>query len=406
MGNNKSTFLTNFNLEKQQKECLIIHNTNNNPIGTVNSTTSLPVGLNSNNFQINSTTNGFLKRIRNHNKTKKHVVERLNLEDDMMIKNKIKKNKKMLNSPISKFSINKNKKQTDVSTITVLDDVAAAATNAAEVVVVHTTKYGDSVDSIKLEEIKNEPEYTSINECHSIDIEKKISKQNDESFYESALEVYEFLTNQRDSNKKIKNKNLDYNLYSEVVNHSSSPTTTTTTNNNTPNSLLLISNAIHFKKYHLQPLSNLINRLKKSKNHNKKTKLPQLPTKAFNPVKEFIYEQAKYANKNNDESDIYFKILDNNNLINKQNDDYQSLPEYEPILSIKQSQLLLLSSSSSSLSSSVKSLEINQQPPPLPPLPDKKTLNYTLIEPINLNNQVYYSFVSTKGSVSYLSIII
>jgi hypothetical protein len=405
MGNNKSTFLTNFNLEKQQKDCLIIHDTanNNNPIVTVNSTTSLPVGLNSNNFQINSTTNGFLKRIRNHNKIKKHVVERLNLEDDMMInnKNKIKKNKKMLNSPISKFSINKNKKQTDVSTNTVLDDIAAAATStiAAEVVGVHTTKYGDSVDSIKLEEIKNEPEYTSINECHSIDIEKKISKQNDESFYESALEVYEFLTNQRDSNKKIKNKNLDYNLYSEVVNHSSTPTTTTTNNNNnTPNSLLLISNAIHFKKYHLQPLSNLINRLKNSKNRNKKTKLPQLPTKAFNPVKEFIYEQAKYANKNNDESDIYFKILDNNNLINKQNDDYQSLPEYEPILTIKQSQLLLLSSSSSSsLSSSVKSLEINQQPPPLPPLPDKKTLNYTSIEPINLNNQVYYSFVSTKG---------
>ena len=430
MGNNKSLLL---NFQQQQKQAECPSSLVESKMGTVNSTSSLPLGLNVNAFSSSpASTAGFLKRIRhhaNHNKSKSRKkmssLERLN-ESHLSIKecDRGKNNKK------KKFLVFTDKKTATTTTTTKITNDNDQIT--AQLIICSKPTTNDIVI---------EPEYTSISDCHStqpnnnmaIDAKSnvKFGQLVEESFYESALEVYELTVA---SEKKIKYKNLDFNLYSEVASK--------TNETATPHSILVISNALHFKKYYLNNFFNRIKNTKKIINRNKRTaqsppEPPQLPSKAFNPAKEFIYEQTKYANSNKDnESNIYFKIgknlaeeedelLDETDCSTKKQSQSPSPPPVPPlpkqvktkesIQTIAQCDALKLSnlimscsasseSSTSSASSSSqfeRSFSFEEKPlqaPPLPPLPDKSTLPYSPIQSFNLNNQVYYSFIGNPST--------
>ena len=359
MGNNKSLLL-NFQQQQKQQECSLIIN-----VGTANTTASLPIGLNkfsSSPLSTNTQTSaGFLKRIIHNDFIK---PRKLNAQDLLTNETNHKmKSKKKFSIKNKLFDKNLNNNNNSNASITVK----------------HQIKF-----SINTNEIVIEPDYTSLNDCNLI--EQKIKQ---ESFYESALEMYELISNNKNN---LKTNTLDCNLYSQV-------------NKPESNSILLIPNQIQFKRYHLQSIANFFHRIKNTKiNHKKLNKQqslpPELPTNSFNPAKEFIYEQTKYK----DESNIYFKIGKQSEDEEDETDfkrtveppplppkliqsDYQTMSDYEGITSIKD---VLTSSSASSTSSSLtESIEANH-PPPLPPLPAK--LSCSQIEPFDLNNQVYYSF--------------
>lgn len=442
MGNNKS-FLLNF---QQQKQAECPSDLVEIKMGAVSSTSSLPVGLNVNTFSSSpASANGFLKRIRHHAnynklKSKKKIssLERLN-EPQLSVKdcNRVNNNK---NNKKRKFLVfNEKKPPTPTKTrFTDNDQIAQLITSSKQ-----TTN-----------DIIIEPEYTSISDCHSavqhnlitnnnsnnnnmaIEVKPNFKKVNsvEESFYESTLEIYE-LTVAKEKKFKNKNQHLDFNLYSEVA--------TKTNETTTPHSILVISNALHINKYYLNNFFNRIKNTKNMINRNKRTAHlppapPQLPSKAFNPAKEFIYEQTKYANSLKDnESNIYFKIGKFTGGGGEEEDDLQdekdsSIKKPPPIPlpslpkqvktqencktvaecdDLKHSNPIMSSSASSESSSSSSSSQFERsfsfedkllQAPPLPPLPDKSTLPYTPIESFNLNNHVYYSFIGNT-STRYLN---
>ena len=395
MGNNKSILIR---LQEPTTSNLHQEKALNN--GNTNSTSSLPVGLNkyssvalasspastssikTTNSATNSSSAGFLKRlIRNTNndlfsmKSKKNSIDKLN--DEISTK---KKKYLILPRNNNKFLINNNNKNSSNN-----------ESNANEAI-----KSSSSIIKFSMNEILIEPEYTSISDCNLV-VNTNSSNTNKESLYESAIEIYDLIKkdNAITTTTTKKQINLDANLYSEVLSNNNN-NANKPNNSNHDTRLLLITQAI--QKYNL---NSLFHRFKLAKNKTKLKQqpvLPLIPAKAFNPTKEFIYEQTKLNNQDDNETNIYFKISKTGD--EEEDDeidglkppdlppklvDYQAVAEYECMKS------LLISSSSTSSSSSNSSTE----PPPIPPLPDKPLL--TSIEPINLNNQLYYSFVSSDG---------
>lgn len=409
MGNNKSILIKLHDTAQQDK---ILTS------GSTSSTSSLPVGINKyasstsssssaasspqsvSSIKTTSATSssaGFLKRLMRstHNdlfssKTKKISTDKLNGEA------KTKKKKYLL------LPRNTNKLLTGISNKNC--NFNESKNDANEPI------KSSSIIKFSMNEILIEPEYTSISDCNIVNT---TNSNNKESLYESAIEIYDLI--KKDNATTTINKkqiNLDANLYSEVLNSNNSNNNANKPNNNNNNNnsnsnnnnsetrLLLIMQTI--QKYNLH---NLFHRFKQAKNKNKikQPVLPLIPAKAFNPAKEFIYEQTRLnSSKDENETNIYFKIgKPDDDDDDDEDDEIDGLkpPELPPKLDSHASDeyecMKSLLISSSSTSSSTSSSNSSSEPPPVPPLPDKPLL--TQIEPINLNNQLYYSFISADG---------
>lgn len=409
---------------------------------SLNSTSSLPVNTANINLHLTSGTQSsisFLKRFRN-NPNHNHNFDELdgNITENNNVhkkKHPFKKKKQMYNNEDNNQNCNSRKK---------LEKNKRISLSASNIINNTNLKVTSSTT--------NESEYTSINENLGEASLTNRPKSNQESFYESTLDM-EFANNNNNTQNNLKQivdqvqthyknqnkENIEFqnsdkksnsnspsenvidnnaNLYSEIVNKNQ------TFKANLPPPVPPPLN--NHKKNHLQPITNFFNKLTKTTRSQEQqqspelitkktestiavtppppTPAPMIPTKAFNPSKEFytslpaiqtfveeLYEEEE------DDGGIYSKIdksvhndekkpdgtppnlpktLVPTNLLNEeietclkmssQNDnEYQSVQEFEYIKA-----------------------EVSPRASPKPPL------EYSPIEPLNINNQVYYSFTS------------
>lgn len=403
---------------------------------SLNSTSSLPVNSSTANQPISLQThaNGtqssvsFLKRFRNPNPSS-HNLDDLDHTDSNDRKKNFKNNgfkkKKQIDDGASKKN-NKNRKKIEKNKAISLSTSDLAKSSKSST---------------------NETEYTSINEYSAENskpvLEEKTensgsinSHSKEESFYESTLDMdlangtnkdnidnnsqkttmpqshsptFNKQANKENTENSTSNLDSNANLYSEII------------NKNLPSKngqAISVTSAAQNKKNHLQPLTNLFNKLTKTTGKEKDvsheanqirispptTPPPMVPSKAFNPTKEFYNDleatiktfEEELDEEDEDYGDIYSKIdktedlTTNNipplpktlvptNLLNEEvetclnlkssslnGNEYQSMQEYEDIKADNSSRDI------------------------------EKPILYTTIEPLDVNNQVYYSFTSVS----------
>ncbi|CAF0801688.1 unnamed protein product [Brachionus calyciflorus] len=202
-------------------------------------------------------------------------------------------------------------------------------------------------------------EYTSLNDYNT-----KNLKSN--SFQDNYFSIYDECPIEKKS--KTLQPTYDNNLYSKIISNSN-------------------SRSGFFLAYNLQPLNKFLNKLSAfSRKTNK------YPCKMFDPNEEFYLNlpvpQKLSINNFHDQSNLYTDMSESicsdiSRIKLDTEENYQSLhDQYDYI------------------SSSSRYMNLSMEPPPLPPASTQPCRDhvinqmYTSVDPLSMNNQVYYSFSS------------
>lgn len=443
MGNNRSTLVSGSTATTAS-----LNSTSSLPVDSSLSTSHQPT------LNLHAHSNGtqssvsFLKRFRNPNPSSN------NLDDlDHVDSNQRKKNKKL-----NTFT-KKSKHGASNGVIDTVPDpsMKKGGTNRKKIDKTKIISLSAS-NIIKSSKVStNESEYTSINEYLGDANGGKLINKNgkEESFYESTLdmdlannknlkttgvsskvpskglnkenELYNHDTRKSKAQAPPLQVNLDSNanLYSEIINKN---LTSKTVSNMASDGLTaqpvlpLAPPPSHSKKNHLQPITNFFNKLTKTtkspesvidtnlkapevNQQARPTPAPVVPSKAFNPAKEFYndlipaiqsYDEYIEEEEDEDELGIYSKLEKTNNL--KSNQNKPNLPPLPTTLvpsnnsSTEEIETTLSRQSDNNEYQSVQEYEFIKRPDGSPV---SKTIPiYSPIEPLNINNQVYYSFTS------------
>lgn len=154
------------------------------------------------------------------------------------------------------------------------------------------------------------------------------------------------------------------------------------------------TNLLNTYQTHLQPIAKIITKL--ARHDFRRNKAKSMPRKSFDPNEEFFLSNEKLP------PSIQPPPVPLNTY--EPDDNYHSV----------QDQYDYISSSTASSSAKFDSKEETFAngllcPPPLPPASTQPSRNqvisqiYTTIEPLSINNQVYYSFTSDNGSTSSMA---